>query len=138
MSSNLENRFGSGRPRGFTVLELTVVAFILVLLAGAYVYIFKQQGRLSASDQEVAAYYMSAAVFMDVFYADTRMARRIEPTDDGCIMEVRKGGGLEQVTYTLRGDVIERLAGGKTKAYGFGKALQKDAKVLFKVTEINP
>lgn len=145
MPSNLENKRGSGlgasRPRttrGFTMIELVVVIGILTLVAGVYFYVWKQQGRLSANDQEVAAYYMSAAIFMDVFYSDTRMARKIEPTTEGCIMEVMRSGGLEQVTYTLRGDSIERLAGGKTRAYTFGKPLHDGATVLFKIVELTP
>lgn len=138
MSSNLANERMPGSIRGFTMIEIIVVLGILVLVAGAYFYTFKQQGRLSANDQEIAAYYMEAAIFMDAFYADTRMARRIEPTADGCIMEIRKGGGLEQVSYTLRGDSIERLAGGKTKIYSFGKPLRPNARTLFRVRELAP
>jgi len=120
------------------MIELVVVLFILTLVAGAYFYIWRQQGRLSASDQDLAAYYASAAMFMDVFHADTRMARKIEPTAEGCIMEVMTAGGLSQVSYTLRGDVIERLAGGKTKVYTFGRPLREHAKMLFTVKELTP
>ncbi|HOT27101.1 MAG TPA: prepilin-type N-terminal cleavage/methylation domain-containing protein [Candidatus Ozemobacteraceae bacterium] len=124
--------------RGFTMIELVVVVLVLTLVAGAYFYVWRQQGRLSASDQDVAAYYMAAASFMDVFYSDTRMARRIEPTTDGCIMEVMTSGGLQQVTYTLRDNGIERLMSGKTKVYTFGKPLRENAKVLFRVRELAP
>ncbi|HNW34692.1 MAG TPA: prepilin-type N-terminal cleavage/methylation domain-containing protein [Candidatus Ozemobacteraceae bacterium] len=138
MSSNLANKRASGTARGFTMIELVVVIFILTVVSGAYFYIWRQQGRLSASEQDIAAYYMSAAMFMDVFHADTRMARRIEPTPDGCIMEVMTSGGLSQISYTLRGEVIERLAEGKTKVYNFGKPLRENAKVLFVVKELAP
>jgi len=120
------------------MIELVMVVFILTLVAGAYFYIWRQQGRLSASDQEVAAYYLSAATFMDTLHADSRMARRIEPTPDGCIMEVMTSGGLQQITYTLRGNAIERLANGKAKLYDFWKPLREGAKVLFNVRELAP
>lgn len=128
----------SRRGRGFTMIEIVVVVFILTLIAGAYFYVWRQHGKLSANDQDVAAYYMAAASFMDVFYSDTRMARKIDPTTDGCIMEVMTSGGLEQVSYTLRGDGIERLMKGKTKVYTFGKALRENARVLFNVRELAP
>ena len=126
------------RPRGVSLLELTIVVAVLAVLVAGY-FLFYSQRTGFDSDRARAEYYTALGSFLERFTADMQMARRVEIATPACHLEVATVAGVERITYTLLADgAIARERGGRRERFAFGKAPQPGQAFQFRLEEVAP
>ncbi|MFZ2960929.1 MAG: hypothetical protein WA705_28960 [Candidatus Ozemobacteraceae bacterium] len=125
----------SGRRMGVTFVEMTLAICIVVFLAGIIYHVFDRQVSQAGGDERASKYYLGLGIFAESLNNDLAMARDIQPASNGLTLQVNPDGIPESVTYTRRGNKIERNFRGVSKYFEFNNPNRKETPLIFRVEE---
>lgn len=119
---------------GVTMIELMVVISLIAILTGTFLYMYFRSSSTVVEDQQTSAYYLAMSTFLESFQSDVRMARRVTPTAEGCVIHALGKTGEISISYNILGNGIRRFAPNGTRHFDFGRPLKQGAKIIFNLT----
>lgn len=126
------------RAGGVTFIEITLVICLVAFLAGVTYRVFDRQVEQTNSDDKASKHYMNLGVFVETLNNDLAMARAVQPASNALSLLVNTDGTPGTITYTLKGNTIERIFRGAARTFEFTNPNRKDTPLIFRVEEIQP
>lgn len=124
--------------KGVTFIEITLTVCIVSFLAAVVFRVFDRQVSQANSDGEASKYYLNLGVFVETLHNDLAMAREIQPAPNVLTLLVKPDGNLETITYSLKGNQIERKFRGAGRFFSFNNPNRKETPLIFRIEEGTP
>lgn len=121
------------------MIEIVMVACLLALVLGIFIYYWRQRSSGFEGDQASSGYYLAMGQFLERFQDDVRMAEKAVLASPVLKLEIRTRTGVQEVTYTfLAKGGVERRADGKSHLFSFGKPPNPQTRFVFDLKEVGP
>lgn len=127
-----------GCKAGVTLVEVTIALAIIGIIAGVMYRIIDRQTSQMGSDDASSRYYMDLGSFAETLNSDLSMARVVHPESGGVSLLVNPDGNPGSITYSLKGNTIERKFRESVRVFEFTNPKPRPGSLIFRIEEVNP